>query len=212
MGLLILLVLTLASFAAIWRLAGLDRAGAQFLAAGLLLACAGYAWQGSPGLAGSPQAAAQRPPAAETAFAALREDMFGRFDTADRWLGMSERYLARGDSRQAAGLIRSAIRAHPDNAILWTGYADALVLHGDGLLGPAADLAFRRAVSLAPKHPGPRLFYGIALAQNGRLEEAELAWRQALDLSPADSAWREGLERQIEMVRQAREQGAPAQR
>ena len=203
-GLLILLVLVLASFAAIWRFARLDRAGAQFLASGLLLACAGYAWQGSPGLAGSPQAAAQRPPAPETAFMALRKDMFGRFDTADRWLGMSERYLARGDSRQASGLIRSAIRAHPDNAILWTGYADTLVVHGDGILGPAADLAFRRAVWLAPKHPGPRIFYGIALAQNGRLEEAELAWRQALALSPADAAWREGLERQIELVRQAR--------
>jgi cytochrome c-type biogenesis protein CcmH/NrfG len=89
---------------------------------------------------------------------------------------------------------------------LWTGYGDALVLHGNGLLSPAADLAFRRAVSLAPKHPGPRIFYGIALAQNARLEEAELAWRQALALSPAAAPWREGLERQIEMVRQARTQ------
>jgi cytochrome c-type biogenesis protein CcmH len=133
--------------------------------------------------------------------------MFGQFDTADRWLGMAERYLARGDTRQAAGLIRSAIRAHPDNAILWTGYGDALVVHGGGVLSPAADLAFRRAVSLAPKHPGPRIFHGIALAQNGRLEEAELRWQQALALSPADAPWREALKQQIEMVRQARAQG-----
>jgi cytochrome c-type biogenesis protein CcmH/NrfG len=207
MGWLILIVLALAALAAVWRFGRLDRAGLQLLAAALLLAGAGYAWQGSPGMAGSPQAAAGRPPAPESAFAALREDMFGRFDTADRWLGMSERYLSRGDTRQAAGLIRSALRAHPDNAVLWTGYGDALVLHGKGVLSPAADLAFRRAVSLAPKHPGPRIFYGIALAQNGRLDEAELAWRQALALSPADSPWREGLERQIEMVGQARAQG-----
>jgi cytochrome c-type biogenesis protein CcmH/NrfG len=204
MGWLILLLLALAAFAAIWRFAGLDRAGVQLLASALLLACAGYAWQGSPGRSGSPRAAAERPAAPETAFAVLRKDMFGRFDSADRWLTMSERYLGRGDTRQAAGLIRSALRAHPNNAILWTGYADALVLHGDGLLSPAADLAFRRAVSLAPGHPGPRIFYGIALAQNGRLDEAESRWREALALSPADAAWREGLERQIEMVRQAR--------
>ncbi|MET1112702.1 MAG: tetratricopeptide repeat protein [Allosphingosinicella sp.] len=207
MGWLLLLVLALAAFASVWRLGRLDRAGLQLLAAALLLAGAGYAWQGSPGVAGSPQAAVQRPPAPQTAFAALRKDMFGQFDTADRWLGMSERYLGRGDTRQAAGLIRSALRAHPDNAILWTGYGDALVLHGNGMLSPAADLAFRRAVSLAPKHPGPRIFYGIALAQNGRFDEAELAWRQALALSPADSPWREGLERQIEMAGQARAQG-----
>ncbi|HYJ82673.1 MAG TPA: tetratricopeptide repeat protein [Allosphingosinicella sp.] len=207
MGWLVLLLLVAGAFVAIWCFARLDRAGAQLLAAALLLACAGYAWQGSPGRPGSPQAAAERPPLPETAFATLRKDMFGQFDSADRWLSMSERYLARGDTRQAAGLIRSAIRAHPDNAILWTGYGDVLVLHGNGLLSPAADLAFRRAVSLAPKHPGPRIFHGIALAQNGRLEEAELSWRQALALSPPDSPWREGLERQIEMAGQARAQG-----
>lgn len=204
MGLLILLILALAAFAAVWRLAGLDRAAAQFLASGLLLACAGYAWQGSPGLAGSPHGAAARPPVPETAFAVLRKDMFGQFDRADWWLGIAEGRLRSGDTREAAGAIRSGIRAHPGNATLWTGYGDALVLHGNGLLSPAADLAFRRAISLAPRHPGPRLFYGIALAQNGRLDEAELAWRQALALSPAGAPWREGLERQIEMVRLAR--------
>ncbi|HEU0134048.1 MAG TPA: tetratricopeptide repeat protein [Allosphingosinicella sp.] len=204
MGWLLLLLLVVGAFVAIWRFAGLDRAGLQFLASALLLACAGYAWQGSPGRAGSSKAAAERPPLPQTAFATLRKDMFGQFDTADRWLSMSERYLGQGDTRQAAGLIRSALRAHPDNAILWTGYADALVLHGDGALGPAADLAFRRAVSLAPKHPGPRIFFGIALAQNGRFEEAEARWREALALSPADAPWREGLQRQIEMVAQAR--------
>jgi cytochrome c-type biogenesis protein CcmH/NrfG len=207
MGWLVLLVLALFAFAAVWRFAGLDRVGAQFLASALLLACAGYAWQGSPDLAGSPHGAAERPPVPETAFVALRRDMFGSFDTADRWLTIAEGRLRRGDTREAAGVIRSAIRAHPQNSILWTGYADALVLHGNGALGPAAELAFRRAASLAPRHPGPRIFYGIALAQNGRLEEAELRWREALALSPGTAPWREGLERQIEAVAQARAQG-----
>lgn len=207
MGLLILLVLALASFAAVWRFARLDRAAAQFLASALLIACAGYARQGSPQFPGSPHGAAGRPPVPETAFGTLRKDMFGQFDRADWWLGIAEGRLRNGDTREAAGAIRAGIRAHPGNATLWTGYGDSLVVHGNGLLSPAADLAFRRAVSLAPKHPGPRLFYGIALAQNGRLEEAELAWRQALALSPAKAPWREGLERQIEMVRLARAQG-----
>jgi cytochrome c-type biogenesis protein CcmH len=209
MGWLILILLALAAFVAIWRFARLDGAGLQLLAAALLLALAGYAWQGRPGLAGSPRAAAVRPPAPQTAFAALRKDMFGAFDTADRWLTIAEGRLRSGDTREAAGVIRSAIRAHPQNSILWTGYGDALVLHGDGVLSPAADLAFRRAMSLAPQHPGPRIFYGIALAQNGRFDEAELRWRQALALSPATAPWRAGLERQIEMVRQARAQGRP---
>jgi cytochrome c-type biogenesis protein CcmH/NrfG len=207
MGLAILLLLAVAAFAAIWRLAGLDRSGLQLLASALLVAAAGYAWQGSPGLAGSPQAAARQDPPPETAFAILRKDMFGQFDRADWWLGIAEGRRRSGDTREAAAVIRSGIRANPRNATLWTGYGDALVLHGNGVLSPAADLAFRRGISLAPRHPGPRIFHGIALAQNGRYDEAELRWRQALALSPADSPWREGLERQIEMVRQARAQG-----
>ena len=207
MGWLILLLLVAAAFAAIWRLARLDRTGAQFLASALLLACAGYAWQGSPGRAGSPSGAAERPPVPQTAFASLRRDMFGAFDAADYWLIIAEAQLLKGNTRDAAGAIRSGIRARPRNATLWTGYGDALVLHGNGVLSPAADLAFRRAISLAPQHPGPRLFHGIALAQNGRLEEAVLRWRQALALSPAGAPWREGLERQIALAEQARAQG-----
>jgi cytochrome c-type biogenesis protein CcmH/NrfG len=204
MGWLILLILALAAFAAIWRSAGLDRAGVQFLAAALLLALAGYAWQGSPGLAGSPRRAAERPAPPQTAFSATRREMFGGFDRVDNWLTISEALARGGDTAGAAGVVRSALRKYPDNAVLWTGYGDVLVSHGGGLLSPAADLAFRRGIGLAPRHPGPRLFYGLALAQNGRLDEAGLAWRQALALSPAGSKWREGLEQQLRMLEQAR--------
>jgi hypothetical protein len=72
MGWLLLILLALAAFAAIWRLGRLDRSGLQLLASALLLALAGYSWQGSPGLAGSPRGAAERPPAPETAFASVR--------------------------------------------------------------------------------------------------------------------------------------------
>jgi cytochrome c-type biogenesis protein CcmH/NrfG len=204
MGWLILLVLALAAFAAIWRYASLDRAGMQFLAAALLLALAGYAWQGSTGLAGSPRRGAERPASPQTAFSAIRRDMFGGFDRVDNWLTLSEALAGSGDTAGAAGIVRSALRKYPDNAVLWTGYGDALVRHGGGLLSPAADLAFRRGISLAPRHPGPRIFYGLALAQNGRLDEAGIAWRQALALSPADSKWRAGLEQQLRMLEQAR--------
>jgi cytochrome c-type biogenesis protein CcmH/NrfG len=206
MGWLILILMAAAVLASLWRFARLDRAGLQFVASALLLALAGYAWQGSPGFAGSPRRAAERPPPPETAFMTLRRDMFGQFDTADRWLIIAELYLRRGDTAQGAGMIRSGLRAHPQNAVLWVAYGDALAAHGDGLLSPAADYAFRRGIALAPRHPGPRIFHGIAFAQNGRLDEAELSWRQALALAPPDAPWRGALERQIELIRLAKAQ------
>ncbi|HYD38445.1 MAG TPA: tetratricopeptide repeat protein [Allosphingosinicella sp.] len=201
---LALLLLALAAFAAIWRFGRLDSAGVQLLAAALLLALAGYAWQGRPDLSGRPRPPSARQPIAQTPFTLLRRDLFGRFDAADFWLILAESRWARGDTADAARAIRAGLRARPRNAILWTGYGHALVLHGGGILSPAADLAFRRAVGLAPDHPGPLLFYGLALADNGRFDEAERAWRRALALTPPTASWREGLEQQLRLLDQAR--------
>ncbi len=204
MGWLVMAMLALAALAAVWRFGRLDGAGVQLLAAALLLAFAGYAWQGRPGLAGSPK----RPPASQevpdSAFAQMRQGMLGRFDTADRWLTIAEGFQRRGDTRGGAGLIRSALRAHPDNAILWLGYADALVVHSDGMITPAAQLAFERAAGLAPRHPAPRLFFGLALAQSGRLDEADRVWRELLASAPPDAPWRGGVEAQLQQLKQAR--------
>ena len=52
MGWLIFILLALAIFVALWRFARFDKAALQFLGAGLLLAMAGYVWQGQPGMPG----------------------------------------------------------------------------------------------------------------------------------------------------------------
>jgi cytochrome c-type biogenesis protein CcmH/NrfG len=204
MGWLVLLVLAIAAFVAVWRFGRLDRSGLQLLAAALLLALAGYAWQGRPDLAGSPKAPPETQKVPDSAFAEMRQDMLGRFDTADRWLTIAEGFQRRGDTRGGAGLIRSGLREHPDNAILWIGYGNALVIHAGGLITPAAQLAFERAAQLAPDHPAPRFFFGLALAQSGRLDEAERTWRALLASAPPGAQWRPGVEAQLEQLEQAR--------
>ncbi|MEO7826388.1 MAG: tetratricopeptide repeat protein [Allosphingosinicella sp.] len=204
MGLAVLVLLAAAAAVGIWRFARLDRAGLQFLASALLLACAGYAWQGSPGQSGSPKRPPETQDLPETAFASMRKDMLGRFDTADRWLTVAEGFQRRGDTRGAAAVIRSALREHPDNAILWVGYGNALVVHSGGLMTPAAQLAFERAAALAPDHPAPRFFFGLALAQSGRLDEAQKIWSDLAATAPADAPWRAQLEAQLRMLEQAR--------
>ena len=206
MGWFVLLAMALLLFAALWRFGRLESGPLQFLLSALLLALAGYAWQGAPDLAGNPKKPAARAAAAPGPFAAMRRDIFGGFDRADRWLILAESFQRNGNSRDGALVIRSGLRANPRNAILWTGYADALVQHGGGL-NPAADLAFRRAQGLAPRHPGPFLFHGIALFQGGRFAEAEQAWRAALARAPAGAAWREGLEQQLRLIAEARAAG-----
>ena len=207
MGWFAILITALLVLVGLWHFARLDKGPLQFVLAALLFALAGYAWQGRPNLDGARAEAAAGKAQPESAFMAMRRDVFGQFDSADRWLIMSDNYRRSGETRDSAALIRSGLRGAPANATLWTGYADALVAHGGGALSPAADLAFRRAMALAPGHPGPPLFYGIALAQSGRFPEAEQKWRQAQSLAPSGAAWRGEIDRQLALIDAARKAG-----
>ena len=205
MGWIILALLAGLAFGTLWFFVRPGKAGLQLLAAGILFACAGYAWQGHPDLVGQPHAPAEREAAAaDSAFSAMRQEMLGRFDLADSWLTLSDSYLRAGDTQGAAHLLRSALRSHPNNAFLWIGYGNALVLHGNGLMSPAAEMAYRRAAALAPDHPAPRFFYGLSLAQGGHLDEAERIWRDLLATASPTAKWRAQVQAQIDLIERAR--------
>ena len=207
MGWLIILLLAGLVLLALWRFGRLDRNGVQFAASALLLALAGYAWQGHPGLEGQPRRPPERAPVADSDFSKVRRDLLGQFDAADRWLTLAESYGRGGDTEGAAKVIQAGLRAHPRDADLWVGLGTTLVQHGGGMMNPAAQLAFDRAAEIAPQHPAPRFFYGLALLQGGKLDEAERVWREQLAGAPPTALWRGAIERQLAIVAQARAQG-----
>lgn len=209
MGWLVMLVLAIATAAGLWRFVRSDLAALQFLGAALLLALAGYAWQGRPALEGRPKPPPARQQLPESEFSATREDMLGRFDNAARWLTIAEGYQRRGDTQSGAQVIRSALREHPNDADLWVGLGNALVVHNDGMMSPAAQLAFRRASTIAPDHPGPRYFYGLALAQGGQLDEAERIWSELVAQAPPDAEYRTMIEERLQMLQQQRTMQTP---
>jgi cytochrome c-type biogenesis protein CcmH len=207
MGWIVILALALGVAGLLWRFARFDRAALQLLAAILLFALAGYAWQGRPALQGAPKASAVREEVADSDFAAMRQDLLGRFDSAGVWLTIAESYQRRGNTRAAVDIIRNGLRRTPSDAVLWVGLGNALVIHGDGLVSPAAQLAFSRAAEIAPDHPGPPFFYGLALAQSGEIGEAERIWRELLGSAPEGSPWRKTVEGRLQVIDQARAAG-----
>lgn len=213
MGWLIILAAALLVFAGLWRWARIEPAAVQLVGAALLIALAGYAWQGRPGLVGQPKRAPERGSLPESGFARMRGEMLGQFDSASRWLAMAEGYQRRGDTESGAEIIRSGLRYDRRNADLWIGLGYALVLHGDGVMTPAAQLAFRRAAEVAPNHPGARFFYGLALAQGGNVNGAEQVWRRLLaTLPPGDNQWRTAIEDRLRIIEQMRAgRASPAQ-
>jgi len=189
-GWISLALLGVVTFGAL-RLLGLRGALLQLAAAALLFGAAGYALQGRPSLAGSPRKiVTARPPLPLTG---ARRALMGQFNSADRWTTIAEGYASRGDTRSAAGVLGSAVREHPTDAFLWVGYGNALFDHA-GTLTPATRLAYGRALELAPDHPAPHFFFGLALARTGDRDGALAQWKPILATAPADASWRPLIE------------------
>jgi cytochrome c-type biogenesis protein CcmH len=185
-GWIILAILFGVALAALWLLR-VRRALLQLSAAALLFGCAGYGLQGHPFLAGSPrQAAAAEPP---LPLRDIRHAFFGHFTGEESWISMSEALASSGDTEDAVGVLQNAVGKYPENPQLWIGLGNALVDHA-GTLTPASEYAYRRAAELAPGHPAPPFFAGLALARSGNREAAVAMWKEILAAAPADAGWR----------------------
>lgn len=200
MGWGILAGLVLAAFAAVWRFAKLPRHGIELAAAAVLLGVAGYAWQGEPAQPGV--SIDERAPVdkLDPNLVASRQNLMGRFGTQAQWMDYADTMARMGQTQMAVLAMRSGLRDSPRDPNLWIGLGNALVAHGDGLVSPAARFAYSRAAQLSPTHPGPPFFLGIALAQEGKTDEAAAMWRALLARSPKDAPWRADLEGRLASI------------
>lgn len=197
MGWLIALGLVVAVAGALWRWGGLPRAALEAVGAALLLGLAGYALQGSPEQPGNPVTVAQAEVQVDESDLQLRDKMGGGFGSAKQWLTAADGAMRAGVPAAAVTYIRSGLRDHPNDPDLWLGLGNALIVHNGGQISPAATFAFQKAADIAPQHPGPPFFMGLAMAQNGKFAEARAVWTELLQRSPADAAWRGDLEARI---------------
>lgn len=181
-------------------LAALGLRGVPRLAAlGMLAAgVGGYALRGAPAASSyaAPHLETAQPgarAAAERARARLLKD------PADvpSWIAMSVALSGEGRSQQAVEGLTRAVAVMPDQPDLWVALGEALVAHNKGLVSPAARLAFDRASQIAPSHPAPRYYLGMAWLQAGKPDQALEVWQALLASTPADAPWRENVARKI---------------
>ncbi len=176
------------------RLLGMKGPLLQLGAAALLFGCAGYALQGHPGLAGSPREARMlEPPAPVTE---IRHAFFGNFSGEETWLRISESLAKTGDTEDSVNVLQNAVGKYPADPQLWIGLGNALVDHA-GVLTPASEFAYQRAAELAPRHPAPLFFMGLALARSGDRDGALAAWKQVLASAPPNAEWRPMVEQAV---------------
>lgn len=202
-GWIIAIALAVLAGGAIVRVGRTPRAAWELVAAALLIGLAGYAWQGSPSQAGSPMRGAAQDNAFDEDVATLRKNMGERFSEAGQWLVLSDAFNRQGKHEDAANVLRVGLRQYPKDANLWLGLGNALIVHGNGVMSPAAEFAFRKAIDLAPEQPAPAYFFGLALAQSGQPQQAEKIWRELLARAPADAEWRGDLETNLGILERA---------
>lgn len=162
-------------------------------ATAVMLAGAGYAWQGQPALPGHPAEGVAKSRPLDPDLIAVREGLFGRFNFDYSYFMAADAMTRAGAPHLAATVMLGAVRKAPTDAGLWSGLGLALAEHDGDQLSPASRFAFAKAAELGPQHPGPFFFHGIALARSGDVEGARREWGQAVQRLPKGATYRDDM-------------------
>ena len=160
-----------------------------------------YAMAGHPSAQGSRPAPLPAPPNAAVAFNEARAELLKDPADVPAWLRMAMSLSSSGESQKAAEALSVALSAMPESADLWVGYGETLTAHADGVVTPAARLAFDRANQLAPHHPAPKFYLALSWLQSGNPKEALATLEDLARDSQPDAPWMPRVER---MMRGAR--------
>jgi cytochrome c-type biogenesis protein CcmH len=161
-----------------------------------------YWLQGEPGLPGLPLAERETaPPAIDSPNAAMIVQVKRRLadhpDDGEAWLLLAGLYRRDGLAAESAEAYRQAIALDPERPEALMGLAESLVALHRGTVVPEARQLFARVLEMEPNTPMAFYYAGLALAQDGRLEEARGVWTRLLNASSADAPWVPVLRRQI---------------
>lgn len=192
-----LIALALLAFLLAAFVVRLPRSGWALFGAALLFGLAGYALQGSPGMAGSPRASVPEANAGNMALVEARRQMFDPGRPPSRYVTVADGFARRGQFEDAAGILSGAVSQNSNDGEAWLALANALVEHADGSLTPAALYAYEQAQTVLPNHPGASYFLGVALIRSGRPLEARQLWAETLEQAPADVPWRAQMEERM---------------
>lgn len=196
MGFVALLLLGAGAFGALALLRA-DRALWTLLAAALCLGGAGYAWQGSPLLGARPATPRAEIAPIDPDEIALRDSLLGRYTADTAYLVAADAMTRSGNSRAAARVVLGGLSKLPKSFILWTWAGVTLAADAGDRLSPPALLAFRQAARLAPEHPAPPYYLGMAYLKAGQLAQARALWLRAVALSAPGTDYRRELVRRV---------------
>jgi len=166
-----------------------------------LIAVTVYWHHGSPGLADVPLAgrlaSAEQTGDFEALVAKVERHLADNPADLKGWqvLAPAYRRMARwSDAAHAYGRILDLTPASPD---MIAQFGEMTVYASEGMVTAEARRAFGEAVKRDAQQPKARFFLAMALAQEGKRDEALAAYRALLADTPAHASWRSSLEAEI---------------
>jgi len=201
MSWVIAIFLALAAFAVLAFVFRQPRGNWTVLLAALAFGLAGFATQASPGLPGAPAQPNKTVAEEGPQFVLLRNELVGQSaKSRSPYILMADERLRRGKYEGAITLLRGVVSNNPKDGDAWLALANALFLHADGRMTPAARMAYLNADSELPNSAAPTFFIGVVDIREGRLVDAHRLWSQRLALLPEDAPGRAILEQRLAVL------------
>jgi cytochrome c-type biogenesis protein CcmH len=170
----------------------------------VVLAAAGYAWKGSPGMITESSIAASREDKQEAphtnnldAIEVMAERLAARLreqpEDADGWAMLGRSYGVLGRFPQALAAYEKAIALQPNDATLLADYADSLAVASGGDLGGKPLQQINRALKIDPQNLKALFLAGTHAFNSKNYPRAVEYWGKALKSAPPDSPWLDRL-------------------
>jgi cytochrome c-type biogenesis protein CcmH len=130
----------------------------------------------------------------------------------DAWSFLGRARAQAGDSLGAAQALERAVALRPGSADDWTALGEMLTELNNGRPGDDAVSAFRKALAIDPRAPGPKYYLGRAELAAGRKDAGLKLWREASSALEADDPRRAALEGEIRAAETGGQAASPAAR
>ena len=185
---------------------------ATLAAAVLVVAGAGYAWTGSPGLVWgtAPSGMASAEPASphdsnDMQFAAAVEKLAAKLETqpdnAEGWAMLARSYSRLGRFAEAVPAYAKAVALNGNDANLLADYADALAVNSDRKIEGEPLKLVERALKLEPENPKALALAGTAAFDRKDYAGAVRYWEKLAEVAPPDNQFMAQLQSSIAEAR-----------